>query len=76
MSDIKQIKKQLEKLKKIIKQDKAADQEIINKLNNHLQSINKSITSINSMAKKIKGGRYKRHKKGGSGCKRHKKKKH
>lgn len=74
MSDIKEIKKQIEKIKKAVNENKETDKQIIIKLNNQLQTINKSITSINSMAKKIKGGRYKRCKKGG-GCKYHKKKK-
>ena len=56
-NDIKKIRLQLTKIKNLVKQERDSDKRTINKLSNQLKEINKSISNLEKMAKRIKGGK-------------------
>ena len=66
-NDIKKIRLQLTKIKNLVKQERDSDKRTINKLSNQLKEINKSISNLEKMAKRIKGGKVRGLKKGGRG---------
>lgn len=62
MSDIEKIKLQINKIKKMIREDKENDKKIISNLNNQLKKVDKSILALNQLSQtinKIKGGKLK-----------------
>ena len=56
-NDIKKIRLQLTKIKNLVKQERDNDKRAIGKLSNQLKSINTSISNLEKMAKRIKGGK-------------------
>lgn len=65
MSDIQNIKSQLNKIKIMIKNERQQDKQTIQKLLNQLNTINKQVQRVEKMSKKIKGGKL-RAQKGGN----------
>lgn len=66
--DIQTIKSQLNKIKNLIKKERQGDKNIIKKLSSQLKEINNSVSKLEKMAKRIKGGKIRALKQRGGNC--------
>ena len=56
-NDIRVIRLQLNKIKKLVQEEKDQDKRAINKLSRQLKEINTSVSKLSKMATRIKGGK-------------------
>jgi len=56
-NDIRKIRLQLNKIKKLIQEEKDRDKRAINKLSRQLKEINAYVSKLSKMANRIKGGK-------------------
>ena len=68
-NDIRTIRLQLNKIKKLVQEEKNQDKRAIKKLSTQLKEINKSVTKLSKMATRIKGGKIRGLKQKGGGKK-------
>lgn len=57
MSDIQKIRLQMSKIKKLIQKERDQDKKTINKLSGQLRDINSSVSQLEKMTKRVKGGK-------------------